>query len=240
MGQAESVRDGRAIRNWATEGRYEDVLRALRKRGVNPDAPDADLRTPLHHAASKGNFIICGLLIGSGAKINTQTQTSGWTALHLAAANGSQFTVQILLAADAKVNLIDCFGHTPLHFAAVSGHRNIVRELIAHGAAISPRNAMGETPAQWALRNGKLDLSRWLDEEADGFQQWSRRGWVVLLRALLETRRAFVPTPAGVKANGTVLSAAAEMDSTPRCAVAAVVRIAHMPQNCFSHVVSFL
>ena len=70
------------------------------------------------------------------ADINLRTR-EGRTALHLAAINGHEPTVRILLLKGAEVDIYDNEGRTALRLAAENGHLNIVRFFLARGANLS-------------------------------------------------------------------------------------------------------
>ena len=62
------------------------------------------------------------------------------TQLHLAAKNGDENTVRILLNNKADVDVQDLDDMTPLHFAAKYGHENIVRILLENKADVEMKN----------------------------------------------------------------------------------------------------
>ena len=62
---------------------------------------------------------------------------NGKTALILAAGKGHVNIVELLLAAEANVNLKDDNGDTALILAAIKGHEEIVKQLIAVKASLN-------------------------------------------------------------------------------------------------------
>ena len=76
----------------------------------------------------------------------------GFTALHLAAANGYRDIVEFLLTTNAEVNSKDNAGSTPLHQAAAAEgqHSDIVELLLAHKADIDAADKHGLTPLHYA------------------------------------------------------------------------------------------
>ena len=74
-------------------------------------------------------------LLKRGAKIDQQN-SSGDTALHLAAANGHRTVVSLLVGSQSDVDLKNLEGQTALHLAAASGQTDIVELLLDHGAKI--------------------------------------------------------------------------------------------------------
>jgi ankyrin repeat protein len=86
-----------------------------------------------------------------GAKID-QTDGTGWTALHWAAASNSRVEVlKYLVECGAKVNAEDRMGWTPLHHATASnGNVEVLKWLIECGADIGAKNRSGQTPSDLA------------------------------------------------------------------------------------------
>lgn len=70
-------------------------------------------------------------LLEFGAEVGAKSK--GWTALHKAALNGHEVTVQLLLEQGADVGAKDEGGKTALHGAALSGPDEIVQLLLERG-----------------------------------------------------------------------------------------------------------
>lgn len=88
-------------------------------------------------------------LIESGHRINKR-DANGLTALHLAAINGNEECVKLLLQFNAQ--LICCpLRQTPLHFAAINGTKNMIIDLIEYGSVINVKDSMGSTPLASAV-----------------------------------------------------------------------------------------
>ena len=76
------------------------------------------------------------------------------TALHKAAANGHEDTVQLLLSKGALTEAMNSSYETALHGAASSGHTRTVELLLSKGALIEARNSSQETPLRCAASTG--------------------------------------------------------------------------------------
>jgi ankyrin repeat protein len=59
---------------------------------------------------------------------------NGMTSLHLAAMNGHDKVVEMLVAAGAAVDAEDRYRKPPLYFAAMGGHNTVVKILLEAGA----------------------------------------------------------------------------------------------------------
>ena len=85
--------------------------------------------------------------------------TSGLTALHLAAWAGKKDALILLLDKGAEINATGEHG-TALFAACLGGHMGIVEELLAWGADPNVAATNGETPLMAAAAKGLVDLAR--------------------------------------------------------------------------------
>lgn len=118
----------------ARPGVHDAVKRAL-------DAPD------------QAYFEIEEQLAPGKADINAVDGT-GQTALHIAAAQGIESIVELLLEKGAKINATDKAGNTPLHLAAKNGKKDAVHSLLQRGATVDPANTDKLTPLVFAVFEG--------------------------------------------------------------------------------------
>ena len=65
----------------------------------------------------------------------------GGTPLYLAAANGHEELVKLLLSHDVSVNTTTNYGQTPLHGAASAGHLGIIKLLFEKGADVNAKQS---------------------------------------------------------------------------------------------------
>ncbi|MBN3276637.1 PP16A phosphatase, partial [Polyodon spathula] len=84
-------------------------------------------------------------LIQAGCDLNAQDE-NGTSLLHIAAANGYQSTVELLLEHKARVEVQDSDGWSPLHAASCWGQIQIVELLVANGANLNAKSVLEETP----------------------------------------------------------------------------------------------
>lgn len=104
-----------------------DAMEILAEKGANVDARNNNGYTPLQELARTGIYHeSMQMLIRLGAKVDVR-DSQGNTALHLAAMNGTEETVKILInhGADVDATAQGIF-QTPAYFAILRGHRAIV------------------------------------------------------------------------------------------------------------------
>ena len=129
----------------AAQENHADIVDLLLKHGA-----DVSLTlvwgdtSPLGIASKYGHIeVIKHLLKASGAQVN-QTTGEGATALGIAAKNGQDDIVRLLLENGADPNIKSRTGITPLYAACLYGHTEIVRMLLDSGADMDAEMTSGE------------------------------------------------------------------------------------------------
>ncbi len=93
--------------------------------------------TPLHYAAASGNEDITRLFIAKGARLDAASPTR-ITPLMIAAREGKDATVALLLAAGADASLKSAHGWTAAQFAMSAERKDIADLIAAHVKAKPP------------------------------------------------------------------------------------------------------
>ncbi|XP_064643870.1 ankyrin repeat and MYND domain-containing protein 2-like [Lineus longissimus] len=107
-------------------GKLDAVKRLLGEPGVKIDCLDGSGMTPLQHAAYRGKFDICELLLAHGADVNSLFHDQGYTTLMFAAISGHQRVVKLLLDNGARTGLVNKVGRTASQMAAFVGQHHCV------------------------------------------------------------------------------------------------------------------
>ena len=146
--------------HWAAIYGHDDVVRFLLDHGVNIDARDPKLRTPLLQATQAGKTSTIQLLIDRGANSEARALDLP-TPLNVATNAGHTEVVRQLLKNSIILDARDEDSRTPLIRAAQLGDYDITLELLAKGAQIEARTTNGCTAlgeAAWADHREVLEL----------------------------------------------------------------------------------
>ena len=146
-----------------SEGKIEELRKAL-ARGTNPNKKlDSDGSTALHAAAVQGHLEVVALLLEQPGVDLTLVDNHGWTALHLAAVQNHQEVVALLLQqpqVDLNAAVRNREGYTALHLAASQGHQDILTHLLANPKTdTNVEDQDGDTPIMLLLKsNLNIDI----------------------------------------------------------------------------------
>ena len=159
----------RTALHFAAAAGHTHIARSLIEAGAALNIPDNKGMTPLLTAAnsstSKAEEIVKALLKKAEAKniakeLLNKTSKDETTVLMLAASNGQQKTVDILIKAGADINAQrESDGMTALMLAAYSDQEKIVADLIKAGARVNAqRKGDGMTALMFAASNGQQKI----------------------------------------------------------------------------------
>ena len=115
--------------------------------------------TLLHEFASKGNLVMCRLMVKKLEDKSPQNN-DGQTPLHSAARNGNVELCKVLMEFLMDKNPKDHMGQTPLHSAASNGSVELCRILTENLMDKNPEDLSGQTPFHKAASCGYLDVCR--------------------------------------------------------------------------------
>ncbi|KAL8756238.1 MAG: hypothetical protein Q9199_003060 [Rusavskia elegans] len=125
----------------------------------------------INAAASSGHEIMFRALLPNK---HAYIELYGHITLALAAANGHQYIVEILLQQGVPVDeQVDMCGETPISAAAANGHDHVVQFLMANGARLLRE---GVTPLHRAAQNGHATVARTLLQADDDCTESRRLG----------------------------------------------------------------
>ncbi|PAA54089.1 hypothetical protein BOX15_Mlig025367g1 [Macrostomum lignano] len=143
----------------AEHDRSHVVKMFLRKKDIVTLA-SAKGMTCAHIAASKGSISVINELLRSNRNLlcTGKIKTNGCTALHLAAQEGHERVVKLLVEAGASPSDENIDGMTPLHLAAQNGHSKVLQALKEKVDLRIASRKSGLTPLHIAAHAGKQDF----------------------------------------------------------------------------------
>jgi ankyrin repeat protein len=188
----------------ATEQGDKEAVRALLKKHVDVNAPQADGATALAWAVYQDDLEIADLLINAGAKVNAANDY-GITPLWLACANGSAAMLDKLLKVGADPNAAQWSGATPLMMCSRRGNAEAVKLLLARGAKVNvAETRQGQTALMWAAAQKRPEVVRVLIQNGANFNARTKDGTTALMFAAqqgdLDSARALLAAGADINA----------------------------------------
>lgn len=111
-------------------------------------------RLPIWYRAMEGDLVGVARSIADGEDVQN-TDTKGFSVLHVACEYGHREVAQALIAAGADANAVDRHGNSPLWAATRNASQGlyepgIVADLLAAGASATHVNKAGRAPPCWA------------------------------------------------------------------------------------------
>lgn len=138
------------------------VLRLLLEGGANPSEKYQDGSTPLHLAAKANRVDAISAIIDYGDVDVSAADTTGESALHIAARTGASHALQALLRRGCDMCACDRHGNQPIHSACRGGHVETVEMLVAYDAPLGCRNWEGLTPLGVSRMHGRHQVTHYL------------------------------------------------------------------------------
>jgi ankyrin repeat protein len=161
------LRNGGLPLHCASRQGLEHVVELL-LQVCNANAADENGDTALHQAAITGRAAVVRLLLTvKDLKVNLKSKRKR-TALSLAAENGHETIVQMLIEKGAELETKDSDGRTALQLATMGQHVEVVLILLEKGAKVKAKGEDGKTVLHLAAENGHEAVVRLLlEHEAD-------------------------------------------------------------------------
>lgn len=175
---------------------HEACVEFLLKEG-GADANSVDTirgRTPLHYAAEVGAANTLQKLLDFGANRYAQ-DINGATALHLAAASGSQECIKALAPRTIQSSVLratDKQKRTALHYAVLAKQRESVQTLLAMNISKDDQDSEGQTAFQIACEQGDANIGEDLLKAKAMIASKNLKGQTPLFSAVMSGNIALV------------------------------------------------
>ncbi len=152
--------DGSTALNTALAFNNSEMAQLLLNRGADPNVPALDGYFPIHRAVVNGDVGVVAQIAQSGVDLNSRVQTTGQTALMLAAAGNRIEMISVLAGWNADATLTDSAGDNALHIALLNGASNpeVYSFLIQAGADPNALGSQGKSAIELATEAGLTDV----------------------------------------------------------------------------------
>jgi ankyrin repeat protein len=145
----------------AVDSNEPETASFLLERGADPNGA-RDGWSPLTAAVDLNSTEMIQALLDHGANVMFK-DSDGWTALHMAAMNGNNRILAMLLdAPGADIDVATEEGRTLVHQAAKSGRTDTLKWLVERGANVTAVNASGETALDLAIKGDRTRAADYL------------------------------------------------------------------------------
>ncbi|KAJ5780546.1 hypothetical protein N7457_005706 [Penicillium paradoxum] len=165
----------------AARSRSDRALDILRRQNADIEIIDPDNRSALSDLVYTRDLEGSRLLLQNGAEPNGNLQQSKISPLGIAAHQGYDEIVELLLHFGASIEMTDHVGLRALHWAARNDHLDTVRLLLSHGAEIDPTGLDNLTPLLSAAMNGQILMAELLIKEGANVNARGQYGQTALM-----------------------------------------------------------
>lgn len=161
---------------------WAGLLLAFSLSSAPAQQPPSEPVANLFAAAWHGDVESVRRLLDEGAPANASYASA--RLLHLAAEQGHDKLVGLLLERGADVDAVDYLGDTALGWAAANGYDAVVQLLLAHHAVIDHEDVDGSTPLNSAIAYEHLATARLLIEAGADVKHTDLEGNSILMSAI--------------------------------------------------------
>ncbi len=183
------------VLGWSlTHGSGPLSAKLLARQDIDVNSPVAKCGIPLHVLAKRGTqeMAVRAILERNTLDIDL-LDSSGASALCLAAEHGRANMVKMLLEKGASIECRTSQGYTPLLCAARNSHKHVAEILLARGASVDATDSSnGRTSLWFAASRGDVGLLQLLREYGANLRPTDRTGQPALLVAVIDGHTAAV------------------------------------------------
>lgn len=141
---------------------YMSFVELLVEKGALLNCANSHGETPLTMAIARRRQAVAEyLVVKEGVDVLTVNRR-GDSGVHLAAREGLNVVIRVLLEKGALMNYLGCKGRTPLHTAVGNGWYEVTQTLLSNGADMEMEDLAGITPLQSAINAKNLPITTML------------------------------------------------------------------------------
>ena len=202
LGAAPDVPDsvGRTPLFRAAEMGQTEVVAWLLDAGASPRSTNHIQQTPLHMACLYNRPQVVDLLLRKGADPNAVEQISQRAPAHDACSYGATRCLELLIKANARLDILDADGNSPLHLAALDGAQICAETLLRAQLDPNQPNNWQETPLMLAISRDHHQLADYLAERSQltrpVLETAAQAGYLSVLRRSVEPPPSLLPLAA--------------------------------------------
>ncbi|KAJ5970701.1 uncharacterized protein N7479_000619 [Penicillium vulpinum] len=175
---------GRMGYSLAASTRSNRALDILRRQGADIEIIDPNNRSPLLDLLRTHDLEGCRLLLQNGADPNGNIEQLEISLLAIAAHEGYDDIVALLLQYGANIEITHHAGHRALHWAAKKNRLDTARVLLSHGAEIDPLGYDNSTPLLVAAMNNRVQMAELLIKEGANVNARGQSGKTALMLSM--------------------------------------------------------
>lgn len=156
------------------------VVEFLQRKGVPLETRCKTGLTALHYACMADSFEITRLLLLTGADVEASGSQHQERPLHIVAARGSLFLLDLLCEKGASLNARNGVGDRPLCVASRYGHVEVVQKLLERGSPLSVKFGTGfreDSPLCLAAMGGHWHVASLLLARGASVLKKDEAGW---------------------------------------------------------------
>lgn len=175
---------GQTPLSWAMAQLHRDACLILLESGASTNEKYNTGETLLQRAVKTGDrMVVHQLVIMRDVNLEEEMPRSKQTALSLAAEQGRDAMVSMLLDVGANLESQDSQGWTPLMHAVNNSHESIAKLLISTGARFNHISLQGDTALSLAAKRGSLSFTRLFVEMGADRNAQDASGYTALMYA---------------------------------------------------------
>jgi hypothetical protein len=173
----------------AARTRSQRALDILRRQDADIETVGPDNRSALNDRVCARDLEGSRLLLQNGADPNGNIRQMKMSSVAIAAHEGFDDIVALLLQFGANIEILDHVGLRALHWATKNNHPDTVRLLLSHGAEIDPMGSDNLTPLLSAALYNQVQMAELLIKEGANVNARGQYGRTAMMLSIHEANQ---------------------------------------------------